>query len=200
MKNFLNGVLHICVFVVFFHTYSALAMSVEPKKEKTEIVKKNIEIDLRDSSDELEKIALKKMSANQATEYLIAKSAITKNLPVEIIVPLAFFAVPPICLFLFSIFRFRTIREKQQTLRVMVENGAHIPPEMFMDGKKTVEPKERDRKRGILLCLGSIAFIIFTFAIRETPEGAWSIGLIPLFLGIGYLINSKMTESSADKE
>lgn len=110
---------------------------------------------------------------------------------VEIIVPVAFFMTFPACMFLLFLFRYKSTREKQITLRTMVENGANIPPEMFLDGKGQVSPIEKDRKYGILFTLGSAGLIVFLLAVT-TQKGLWSIGLVPLLIGVGYLINWKL--------
>lgn len=111
--------------------------------------------------------------------------------PVEIIVPVAFFMTFPACLFLIFWFRFRSTREKQITLRTMVENGANIPTEMFLEGRSKLSPVERDRKNGILFSLSSIGLIIFLVLISST-KGLWAMGLVPLLLGVGYLVNWKL--------
>ena len=114
--------------------------------------------------------------------------------PVEVIVPVAFFAIFPACLFLIGFFRYKGKREKQLTLRAMAENGAQIPPEMFMEKSVDLDPMDRDRRRGLLFSLSSLGFLTFLLLYKDLPEGIWSISLVPLFLGIGYLINWKLAE------
>ena len=114
--------------------------------------------------------------------------------PIEIAVPLGFFAIFPTCLFLIGFFRYRSKREKQITLRTMAENGAQIPPEMFMEGQKDLNPIDRDRRRGLLFTLSSLGLLSFLLIIKTSVQGMWSIALIPLLLGIGYLISWKLAE------
>ncbi|MCR9204013.1 MAG: DUF6249 domain-containing protein [Halobacteriovoraceae bacterium] len=120
--------------------------------------------------------------------------------PVEIIVPVAFFMTFPACMFLFFLFKYRSTKEKQITLRAMVENGAQIPPEMFMDGKRMLKPIDRDRKNGIIYTLGSLGLIAFLLILKTGQPGLWSIGLIPLLTGVGYLINWKMAEAKTNNQ
>jgi hypothetical protein len=120
--------------------------------------------------------------------------------PVEIIVPIAFFMTFPFCLFLLFFFKHRTNREKQITLRTMVENGTNIPAEMFMEGKSRLTPIEKDRKNGIVYTLSSIGIILFLLVLNAGPKGLWSIGFIPLLMGIGNLINWKMASNESSKE
>lgn len=120
--------------------------------------------------------------------------------PVEIIVPIAFFMTFPFCLFLLFYFKYRTNKEKQITLRTMVENGTNIPPEMFMEGKSRLTPIEKDRKNGIVYTLSSIGIILFLLVLNAGPKGLWSIGLIPLLMGIGNLINWKLASGDDQKE
>lgn len=119
--------------------------------------------------------------------------------PVEIIVPVIFFLTFPACMFLFYFFKFLTGREKQVTLRRMVESGAQIPHEMFMEGKSGIQPIEKDRKNGILFTLSSLGGIGFLLIMNTETKGLWAIGLIPLLTGIGYLINWKLAEAQNKK-
>ena len=108
----------------------------------------------------------------------------------------AFFLTFPFLYVSFYLFKFRISREKQITLRSMVEKGTQIPPEMFMEGKKDINPIDKDRKKGILFSLSSLGAIVFLNVIPTSPKSLWAIGLIPLLLGIGYLINWKISEKS----
>lgn len=133
-------------------------------------------------------------TSSWAKEVNVSLSSDGSRWPVEVIVPVAFFAIFPACLFLIGFFRYRGKREKQITLRAMVENGAQIPPEMFMEGSKDLNPMDRDRRRGLLFSLSSLGLLAFFLLFKNLPEGIWSISLVPLFLGIGYLINWKLAE------
>lgn len=128
---------------------------------------------------------------DNSKQIMVSVNSDSDGAPVEIIVPVAFFMTFPACLFLVFWFRFKSVREKQLTLRAMVENGANIPTEMFLEGKSKLSPIEKDRKNGILFTLSSVGLIVFLLLI-STTKGLWAMGLVPLLLGIGYLLNWKL--------
>lgn len=168
MNSLLRTIFHFLVSFALFASVSALAKD-DVKIEKKDGPKIHKEIKVEVESD---------------------------GAPVEIIVPVAFFMTFPACMFLFFLFKYRSTREKQITLRAMVENGAQIPPEMFMDGKRQLKPIDRDRKNGIIYTLGSLGLIAFLLILKTGQTGLWSIGLIPLLTGVGYLINWKMAKAN----
>ena len=187
MFRFLRSISYFLVSLGLLFSVSALAdgMKVKVKEEKKE--EKVINVD-KNSEDGKVRKEIKVEIDNDGSA------------PVEIIVPVAFFMTFPACMFLFFLFKYRSTREKQITLRAMVENGAQIPPEMFMDGKRPLNPIDRDRKNGIIYTLGSLGVIAFLLILKTGQPGLWSIGLIPLLTGVGYLINWKMAEAKNENK
>lgn len=107
-----------------------------------------------------------------------------------IVVPLAFF------LFLFLgvtaglYLGVRKDRERQETLRAMIQRGGTIPPELLVPPVK----KFSDLRRGIILISGGLGLSIF-IGVMPTDRGVWSVGVIPMLLGAGYLLAWKLTIS-----
>ena len=222
MNNLIGGFMNfmartIIVFLVsysMFHSVSTLANSAESQSdfgfESKQVAQKKAEdlavkkkMDLVKKVEKMKKsdgIQVLSVSDDESGEPKSSKSisvAINSDgtdWPVQVIVPVAFFMTFPLCLFLVFWFRFRSAKEKQITLRTMVENGANIPTEMFLEGRSQLNPMERDRRNGILFSLSSIGLIVFFFAVAS-DSGVWAMGLIPLLLGIGYLINYKIAAS-----
>jgi hypothetical protein len=104
---------------------------------------------------------------------------------VAIIVPVAFFACLVGLLWVALLYRHRGERERQQTLRAMVEKGVEIPPD-FLVRKRT--PGE-DLRRGLVLVLGGMGALLFlqAFIGHEQPR-LWTIALIPIFVGVAFLV------------
>lgn len=188
MNSWLRTIFHFLVSFALFASVSALAdddVEVKIEKHGNKIEKIIKKVDKEDLDEKGGKKIHKEIRVEVDSD----------GAPVEIIVPVAFFMTFPACMFLFFLFKYRSTREKQITLRAMVENGAQIPPEMFMDGKRPLNPIDRDRKNGIIYTLGSIGVIAFLLILKTGQPGIWSIGLIPLLTGVGYLINWKIAES-----
>jgi hypothetical protein len=108
---------------------------------------------------------------------------------VEIIVPVAFFVCVAIIGALFLVGYSRYTAQRHETLRAMVEKGMQIPPELLGHAKRPPSPA-RDRRRGILLICAGIGIGLFLI-LADGEEGA-SMGLVPILIGVGYLIVAKL--------
>ncbi|MHB8878679.1 MAG: DUF6249 domain-containing protein [Myxococcaceae bacterium] len=129
-----------------------------------------------------------KMSGEQLHDLLRQKNK-DQNVPaVASIAVIGFFAA---CIFvvaavLFTIYR--TYRQRHDTLRLMVEKGVPIPPELIAPARRPAN----DLRRGLLLATGGVGLGVFLFAVAE-PRGMWTLGLVPLLVGVGYLITWRLT-------
>lgn len=216
MKKMVKVIIHICIVILFFHTFSALAEDKtmeENKKHTVQKVEKNNKKN-ENTKNKLESIAFEKMDSNQIYSYIESKIEKERHkerhgfftdlgdaiVPIAVFsVPVAFLSIFPISIFLFLLFRFRSIREKQITLRTMSEHGVLIPPEMFLENQKGkgLDAIDKDCKSGFLFTLSSVGLIIFLFL--KTPQGFWSVGLVPFLLGIGYLISWRLAYNNSKK-
>jgi hypothetical protein len=95
--------------------------------------------------------------------------------------------------------KYRGYQQLHQKFRLMIENGTPIPAELLSAStpkppKPHSVPKppgQSDFRRAILLIVfGAGAAILLGVA---TPR-AWSLGLIPVFIGAGYLILWKLDQ------
>jgi hypothetical protein len=93
--------------------------------------------------------------------------------------------------------KYKGYQQLHQKFRLMIENGTPIPAELLSSSapKPLSVPKppgQSDFRRGILLVVfGAGAAILLGVAL---PRGAWSLGLIPIFIGAGYLILWKLDQ------
>lgn len=85
-------------------------------------------------------------------------------------------------------YKSRKTRLIHETALRLVEKGQPVPPELFM-GKE--EPFS-DLRRGVVLVGLGIGLSMFMYQVNAP----WSVGLIPFFMGVGYLIVWKL---DADK-
>ena len=105
---------------------------------------------------------------------------------VEIVVPVASFlfiiAVVAVPLY----FGFRRERQRQETLRAIIDKGGAIPPELLTPAENREDASRKDRRRGIILIAAALGIAAF-LAVTGASKGI-GIALIPLFIGGGYLV------------
>lgn len=80
-------------------------------------------------------------------------------------------------------FRFKKEHQRHETIRLIVEKGAEIPPQLLVSDRR----RSSDLRRGVLLLAAGLGVTVF-LAIVAHKEPAWSLGLVPAFLGAGYLL------------
>jgi len=109
-------------------------------------------------------------------------------------VPLALFLTILAGLTAALVFRYRKHAQLQQTLRLMIEKGTDIPPEL-------IAPRAApygDLRRGLVLVGAGLSLLILVGLVFGFDTGSWAVGLIPAFIGVGYLVVwriSRRTES-----
>jgi len=103
-------------------------------------------------------------------------------------VPLAFFLAMVLGVLIVQLASIRRERDRQKTLQIMVEKGASIPPELLVPPQKVASP-DADLRRGLVIGGTGLGVAGFFMAFHPSgmPEGLWSVGLIPLLIGLGYL-------------
>jgi Domain of unknown function (DUF6249) len=79
-------------------------------------------------------------------------------------------------------------RSLQRTVRMMVEKGQPVPPELFASPAGAPIRPWYDLRRGIILLAVGVAFVIFFGLTAGWEEGVWALGLIPGLIGFGYII------------
>jgi hypothetical protein len=138
-----------------------------------------------DLDDDLPKDMLDKLSPEQLTTVLLARGQ--PKVPAGP-VPLLPFALAAFVVAAALYYAYRRNAQQHETLRLMVEKGREIPPELLIP-----PPKRRsDLRRGIVILAFGIGLMAF-FALHETHEkGLWGLGLIPTLMGAGYLLASRL--------
>jgi hypothetical protein len=135
---------------------------------------------------------LEKLDAEQIADILAAREetkvveAVFEKSPtdlVAILVPLGFFLAILLGLIATLVLRYRKHARLQETLRLMIEKGADIPPELIAPPV----PPYGDLRRGVILIGAGLSLVILVGLVWGFASGAWAVGLIPAFIGAGYL-------------
>ena len=103
---------------------------------------------------------------------------------VEIVVPLALFFTILLVVISTLVVRYRRHAQIQETLRLMIEKGAEIPPEFLTPPVSQYS----DLRRGLILIGAGLSLSIAIGLFQGFGSGSWAVGLVPSFIGAGYLI------------
>jgi hypothetical protein len=103
---------------------------------------------------------------------------------------------PTILLGVFFWFRFRARREMQDTIRVALDKGQELSPELIDRLGHPKAPKDRDFRLGIIWVAVAIGFALFSFAIPEEDATQPMLGIasFPFVIGVAYLILNKFAK------
>jgi hypothetical protein len=102
---------------------------------------------------------------------------------VAIVIPTVFFATLVIVVVAGLYAAYRRDRSRHETLRAIIERGGDLPPELLMPPSR---PRS-DLRRGVLLLAGGLGLMIVLGALSH-EKGVWTAGLVPVLLGLGYLL------------
>jgi len=121
------------------------------------------------------------------------------------VVPVAFFAAVFLVVWIVLQHRGRQDAKRHETMRAMIDKGMEIPRELIAPVRRngTESPAMRDLRRGLLLISGGIGLSAFFAVIGIWEEEALrgtGLGLVPLFLGIGYLIVGRLGRKAEPRE
>ncbi len=103
---------------------------------------------------------------------------------------------PAILLGLFFWFRYRARRETQDTIRIALDKGHELSPELIDRLGHPKKPKDRDFRLGIIWIAVAIGIAMFSFAIPEedATQPLLGIAAFPFVIGIAYLILNKFAK------
>ncbi len=134
--------------------------------------------------------AVRKLSPEQIVSVLRERElrrATFSGRPPDVVGTTIFFGALVTMVLLAQVFATRRERIRQETLRAMVEKGIEIPPGLVGGGAR----RASDLRRGLVL-VGAGLGISLVFALvhlnGQSGSGLWSIGLVPMLMGGGYLV------------
>ena len=94
-------------------------------------------------------------------------------------------------------FGMKKTRSMHALINSLVEKGHDIPKELIFPAKKKSQLRNDFQKGIILVTLGlSICLVMFFVKVEDNY---WTIGLIPVFVGVGYMISHKFGASNNNK-
>lgn len=109
-------------------------------------------------------------------------------------VPLAFFCTILLCVLSAQLIRYRKHAQLQTTLRLMVEKGVEIPAELLI----APPTKRNDLRRGTILVALGLSLVLLIGLVDGFGDGSWAVGLIPAFIGAGYLYVWRVSQREED--
>ena len=112
-------------------------------------------------------------------------------IPIVAIVFLSIFGAPVLIVIMIGMFTLLVSRMRQRTIRMMVEKGQPIPAELLAPAARSVR-RRSDVRRGVIWAMVGLGLMIFFGAVNDWEGGAWSLGLIPFLIGLGYLLVWKL--------
>src|SRR5207253_4390772 len=111
-------------------------------------------------------------------------------IPIVAITMLTVFGAPVLIVGLIMYFSFSRSRALQKTVRMMVEKGQPVPEALL--NPPPAQRQRSDLRRGVVLTMIGIGLTVFFGAVNDWEGGAWTLGLIPLLIGAGYLLVWKL--------
>src|SRR4029077_3534470 len=112
-------------------------------------------------------------------------------IPIVAIIFLSIFGAPVLIVIMIGMFTLLVSRMRQRTIRMMVEKGQPIPAELIAPAVRSVR-RRSDVRRGVIWTMVGLGVMIFFGAVNDWEGGAWSLGLIPFLIGLGYLLVWKL--------
>lgn len=106
------------------------------------------------------------------------------------------FGAPVLVVAAIMFFSYLKSRSLHRTVRAMVEKGQEVPAALF--APPPVVKARSDLRRGVVLLMVGLGLMIFFGAMNDWEGGAWSLGVIPFVIGLGYLLVWKL-EGHRDK-
>ncbi|MEL6861729.1 MAG: DUF6249 domain-containing protein [Pseudomonadota bacterium] len=109
----------------------------------------------------------------------------------DVLIPIFFFLAIISGIWLFSHYNYKKRLTAHETLRLAVEKGQEVSPELVERMSYLNDPIKSDLRRGILLIAFGIAFMILGSIVpHDEPEatrGIIGIASFPIVLGLAYL-------------
>ena len=109
----------------------------------------------------------------------------------EVFIPIFIFASIVAIVWLFSHYNYKKRLTAHETLRLAVEKGQEVSPELVERMSYLNDPVKSDLRRGVLLIAFGVAFMILGAIMpHDEPEamrGIMGVSSFPVVLGLAYL-------------
>lgn len=112
------------------------------------------------------------------------------------IVPIAVFTAGVLIVFVVMYFRAKTRAGVQKTIRLALEKGNELTPELLDRLAAPKQSQSSDLRRGVIALSIGIGFALFGTIIGEQDavRPMIGVGMFPAIIGIGYLILWKTSD------
>lgn len=113
-----------------------------------------------------------------------------------IIVPIAVFTAGVLTVFVIMYFKAKTRAGVQKTIRLALEKGNELTPELLDRLAAPKQSQSSDLRRGVIALSIGIGFALFGTIIGEQDavRPMIGVGMFPAIIGIGYLILWKISD------
>jgi hypothetical protein len=133
---------------------------------------------------------VEKLSPDQIHQILLKGKREERKRPEDVLVPIGFFLVVFAIVAAILYQRHRSERERHATLREMIEKGTAIPPELITPPTKRDE--HSNLRRGVVLTSLGVGMVLCLLSLGKDK---WGLGLLPGFIGLGYLLVWRLERS-----
>lgn len=105
------------------------------------------------------------------------------------LIPITLFIVIGMAASLAFYFRYRTRRDFQESVRVAIDKGQELTPELLQSLGERWEPKRADFRRALISVAIGLAFVTFGLVLNEEDaiRPLIAISAFPFLLGLAYL-------------
>jgi Domain of unknown function (DUF6249) len=119
-------------------------------------------------------------------------------LPIVAITMLAIFGLPVAIVAVIMFSSWAKTRSLHRTVRMMVEKGQPVPPELLASPAGAPLRPWYDLRRGIVLLAVGVGIVMFFGISAGWDEGVWALGLIPGLIGLGYILAWRLANHHGD--
>ncbi|MDH4110017.1 MAG: DUF6249 domain-containing protein [Gammaproteobacteria bacterium] len=117
----------------------------------------------------------------------------------EMWIPITMFLVIGVSIVATLYFRYRTRSQVQATIRLALEKGNQLTPELLERMAEAKQTSTSDLRKGLIAVGLGIAFALFGYILGEEDavRPLVGTGMFPLLVGVAYLIMWRLSDKGA---
>jgi hypothetical protein len=110
----------------------------------------------------------------------------------DVLIPIVLFGTIALITWLVVSYRHRSRADKQQTIRLALEKGAELTPELMKSISEPEPPKNKDLRSGLIWLSLGVGLALCGFAVPDPTghalQGCLAGAAFPFSIGIAYII------------